>query len=81
MPAIQSDNRTNVVINRNFVIRVLENPLENKTKTRLTSANKLNNFVNDENIVLKLFEKVLGGGKDRYTFLLRKRLKIDFCSK
>jgi hypothetical protein len=82
MPAIKSHNRTNAAINRNFVIRVLEDPSANAVKkTRLTSANKLKGFVNDDKIVLGLFDKVLSGGKDKYTFMIRKRLKIDFHSK
>jgi len=80
--AIPSSNPTNALINRNFIIRILENPKENPSKnTQLTSANKLSNFINDEQLKLKLFNKVLDGGKDRYTFLIRSRLRIDFCSK
>jgi len=80
--AIPSSNPTNALINRNFIIRILENPNENPIKnTQLTSANKLSNFINDEQLKLKLFNKVLDGGKDKYTFLIRNRLRIDFCSK
>lgn len=80
--AIPSNNPTNAFINRNFIIRILENPKENSIKnTQLTSANKLSNFINDEQLKLKLFNKVLDGGKDKYTFLIRSRLRIDFCSK
>jgi hypothetical protein len=76
--AIKSKNRTNVAINRNFVIRVSENQVK---KTRLTSANKLSNYILDEPLKIKLFEKVLKGGLDRYTFLIRNRLRIEFHSK
>ena len=80
--AVKSNNQTNALINRNFIIRILENPKENPVKnTKLTSANKLSNFVNDEELKLKLFNKVLDGEKDKYSFLIRSRLKIDFCSK
>ncbi|WP_158729402.1 hypothetical protein [Flavobacterium sp. I-STPA6A] len=80
--AIPSNNPTNAFINRNFIIRILENPKENSIKnTQLTSANKLSNFINDEQLKIKLFNKVLDGGKDKYTFLIRSRLRIDFCSK
>lgn len=80
--AVLSKNRTNVTINRNFIIRILENPNENDVKnTKLTSANKLSNYLNDEKLKIKLFKKVLEGGKDKYTFRIRNRLKIDFCSK
>jgi len=82
MPAVKSKNRTNVQINQHFIIRVLENPKENPIKnTVLTSANKLSKFLLDEELKIKLFAKVLEGGKDKYTFLIRSRLKIDFHSK
>ncbi|MDL2141194.1 hypothetical protein QQY79_01570 [Flavobacterium tructae] len=80
--AKKSDNPTNALINRNFIIRVLENPKENLLKnTKLTSANKLSNYINDDEIKLKLFNKILERGKDKYTFMIRNRLKIDFQSK
>lgn len=80
--AVKSKNQTNALINRNFIIRVLENPKENLLKnTKLTSANKLSNYINDEEIKIKLFNKVLDGTKDKYTFMIRNRLKIDFQSK
>ena len=47
--AIKSNNPTNALINRNFIIRILENPKDNPIKnTKLTSANKLSNFIKDE---------------------------------
>ena len=80
--ALKSHNPTNAMINRNFIIRVLENPQDNPIKkTKLTSANKLSIFINDEELKIKLFNKVLAHGKDKYTFLIRKRLKIEFHSK
>ncbi|RUT67950.1 hypothetical protein D0817_23745 [Flavobacterium cupreum] len=80
--AKKSDNPTNAFINQNFIIRVLENPKENNVKnTKLTSANKLSKYINDDEIKIKLFKKVLDEGKDKYTFLIRSRLKIDFQSK
>lgn len=80
--AKKSDNPTNALINRNFIIRVLENPKENLLKnTKLTSANKLSKYLNDEGMKIKLFKKVLEGKKDKYTFLIRNRLRIDFQSK
>ncbi|SHM72107.1 hypothetical protein [Flavobacterium chilense] len=80
--AKKSDNPTNAHINRNFIIRVLENPKENDVKnTKLTSANKLSKYLNDEQMKIKLFKKIIDGGKDKYTFLIRSRLKIDFQSK
>ncbi|MFV8347280.1 hypothetical protein [Flavobacterium sp. ZB4P13] len=80
--ALKSHNPTNALINRNFIIRVLDNPKENPVKnTKLTSANKLSGLINDEQLKIKLFNKVLDGGKDKYTFLIRNRLKIEFHSK
>ena len=76
----KSLNRTNVLINRNFIIRVIVDPKTNK-KTQLTSANKLSDFINDEGLKIRLFEKVLSSDKDKLTFSIRNRLKIDFCSK
>ena len=82
MAAKKSDNPTNALINKNFIIRVLVNPHENHVKhTKLTSANKLSKYLNDEEIKIKLFKKVFEGGKDKYVFMIRNRLKIDFCSK
>jgi hypothetical protein len=80
--ALKSNNPTNAIINRNFIIRVLENPHENHVKnTKLTSANKLSGYIKDEQLKIKLFKKILSGEKDKYTMLIRNRLKIDFQSK
>ena len=80
--ALKSNNPTNAIINRNFIIRVLENPHENHVKnTKLTSANKLSGYLKDEERKIKLFKKILSGEKDKYTFLIRSRLRIDFQSK
>jgi len=76
----KSKDRINVVINQNFIIRVFENPDINKNN-KLTTANKLSNFINDDTLKLKLFNKVLSGKRYKYTFLIRKRLKIEFSSK
>jgi cell fate regulator YaaT (PSP1 superfamily) len=73
---------TNAIINRNFIIRVLENPKSNPIKnTKLRTANTISKLINDERLKMKLFEKVLNGKEDKYTFLIRNRLRIDFCSK
>jgi hypothetical protein len=79
--AVKSINRTNVAINKNFVIRVIENHLESKPVVKLTSANKLSYYLKDEELKIRLFNKVLNGKLDKYTFKIRKRLKIVFCSK
>jgi len=73
---------TNAVINKNFIIRVLENPKSNPVKnTKLRTANTISELIGDEKLKMKLFNKVLNGREDKYTFLIRNRLKIDFCSK
>lgn len=80
--ALKSDNPTNAKINQNFIIRVLENPKESPVKnTKLTSANKLSNYLKDEELKIKLFKKILFGDKDKYIFLIRNRLKIEIQSK
>lgn len=82
MPALKSDNQLFAYMNKNFVIRVLENPHENHVKnTKLTTAKKLSTYLQDEELKIKLFNDVLDSGKDKYTRLIRKRLKIDFHSK
>ena len=73
----KSPNRINVTINQNFIIRVFENPNDNK----LTTANKLSDFINDDELKIKLFNKVLDGKEYKYTFKIRNRLKIEFSSK
>jgi len=82
MPAIKSDNQLNAYINRNFVIRVLENPKENSVKnTKLTTAKQLSKYLQDEELKIRLFNELLHSGKDKVTRLIRNRLKIDFHSK
>jgi len=76
----KAENRTNVLINQNFIIRVCE-PLKDQKKTHLTSANKLSNYLNDEELKIRLFNKVLSSGKDKYLFKVRNRLTINFSSK
>ena len=80
IPAKKATNRTNVFINKNFIIRVIENPKVCK-KSVLTSANKLSNFIQDEELKMKLFNQLKTYTKDKLTVLIRNRLKIDFCSK
>ena len=80
IPAKKATNRTNVFINKNFIIRVIVNPKANK-KSVLTSANKLSNYINDPELQNRLFAKLLHTPKDKVTVMIRNRLKIDFCSK
>lgn len=80
--AIKSSNRTNAFINKNFIIRVeVKNNNEPKSKTVLTSANKLSNYILDDKLKSSLFNKVLSNGLYKHTFLIRNRLKIVFQSK
>ena len=80
--ALKSNNPTNAIINKNFIICVLENPKENPVKNKkITSANKLSNFLKDEELKIKLFKKILDDGKDKYVFNIRNRLKIEIWSK
>ena len=80
--ALKSDKPLNAKINKNFIILVLENPKENHVKnTQITSANNLSNFLQDEELKIRLFEEVLSNGKYKTTRLIRNRLKIIFYSK
>lgn len=95
MPALKSDNPTNAMINLNFVIRVSEylgkkkvideNGKETEinlySKTQLTTARKCILHIKDEKIKIRLFNEVLEGTKQKYTFKIRNRLRIDFHSK
>lgn len=72
----------NALINKHFIIRVLENPKQNPVKnTKLKSANTISTLINDDALKMRLFDKVLNGKLYKYTFLIRNRLKIEFCSK
>ena len=56
--AIKSDKPLYALINKNFIIRVLENPKENPKEnplknTKLTSANKLSDYLHDESLKIK----------------------------
>lgn len=71
----------NVFINQNFIIRVQELTIHDSKLVKLTSANKLSNYLQDDELKIRLFNKAINGGKQEYTFLIRKRLKIVFRSK
>ncbi|WP_163398165.1 hypothetical protein [Flavobacterium fluviatile] len=77
---VKSENRLNVEINKNFIILVNDNP-KNTKKSKISSANKVSELINDEKLKIKLFNKALESGKDKYTVSVRNRLKIDFYSK
>ena len=76
--AIKSDKPINAKINKNFVVKVKE---PNDKDWKITSANKLSLFVNDEELKIRLFKKVLENGEQQYTISIRNRLKIKFHSK
>ena len=78
MKALKSDNPTNAQINKHFFIRV---KLPEEKKNRLTTAKQCIKFICDEKIKQKLFAKVLNGKEYTYTFMIRKRLRIEFHSK
>lgn len=77
MPAVKSSNITVATINKNFIIKV-EN-VQNKER-KLIGAGQYFKYVGEE-LKIKHFNKVLGGGEQKYTFLIRNRLKINFYSK
>ena len=79
---LKSKDQINVTINRNFIIRVLENPKQNQSKnTKLTSAKQLSTYIQDEELKLRMFEKVLKGKANNTIFFIRNRLKIVFRTK
>lgn len=73
----KSDNPLNAMINREFLIRWHQN---DKPGSFLVSAGQYHKIVGEE-MRSRHFHKVLNGGLDRYTFLIRNRLKIEFISK
>lgn len=77
MPAVKSNNITNAEINRHFVIRY---QVATEKGTKLIGAGKYASLVGEE-LKIKHFKKVLEGGQQVYTFLIRNRLKIKFHSK
>lgn len=98
MPALKSDNPTNALINKNFVIRVseyegkkrvfvdngktdVENVVDIYSKSKLTTARKCIEYILDEELKMRLFKKVLEGRQYKYSFKIRKRLRVDFHSK
>lgn len=78
MTAIKSPNRTNVAINRNFIIKV-QQPMQ-KDWT-LTTARKVSQYYQNEELKTKHFKQVLERGRQVYLFKIRNRLKIKFHSK
>ena len=77
MSALKSSNPTNVIINKNFIIRYQNT---DEKGSNLVGAGKYEQLVGEE-LKIKHFNKVLKGGLDKYTFLIRNRLKITFHSK
>lgn len=64
-------------INKNFVIRYTD---QNTGVSKLVGAGKYSDLVG-EKFKTKHFKKVLNGRSSKYTFKLRRGLKIEFCSK
>ena len=77
---VKSENRLNVEINKNFIILVNPDP-KNIKKSKISSANKVSELINDEELKIKTFNKALQSGKDKHSVSIRNRLKIDFYSK
>lgn len=75
-----SPNRLNAKINKNFIIKVNTDPKNNKN-SKISSANKVSELINDKELEIKTFNKALLSGKDKYTISIRNRLRIDFYSK
>ncbi|NQY30663.1 MAG: hypothetical protein HRT69_14490 [Flavobacteriaceae bacterium] len=65
------------IVNRNFLIRY---KYDSENKTKLIGAGKYYTLVGDV-IENTHFTKVLDGTLDRYTFKLRRGIKIKFVSK
>lgn len=78
MAAIKSNNQQQALINQNFIIRVTD---RNQKFTRLCGAGQYSKVLENEQLKTKHFNRVLEGGLDKYTFLLRRGLKIEFLSK
>ncbi|MXN90172.1 hypothetical protein GR160_02950 [Flavobacterium sp. Sd200] len=94
MPAVKSNNPLHAEMNRYFNMHVYEwVGIETVTTTvgeikqpkyahaGICSANEVAVYIADEKLKIKLFNKALDGGLDRYTFLIRNRLKIEIYSK
>lgn len=78
MKAKKSDKPLNAQINKNFVVKFKE---PNDKDWKISSANKISIFINDEELKIRLFNKVLANGEQQYTISIRNRLKIKFHSK
>ena len=77
MPALKSNNKERMLINKHFLIRITDVATGH---TKLVGAGRYVTVVGEE-LKIKHFKKVLEGREQSYTFLLRKRLKIKFHSK
>ncbi|CAM3968136.1 hypothetical protein FLCU109888_11485 [Flavobacterium cucumis] len=77
MSVKKSNNPIIAEINRHFVIRY---EVVSEKGTKLIGAGKYKDLVGEE-LKIKHFKKVLEGGSQVYTFLIRNRLKIKFHSK
>jgi hypothetical protein len=76
--AKKSDNPLYATINKNFVVKYKTPDMKDYA---ISSANKIGSIINDEQIKIRLFNRVLTDGLFQYTFKIRKRLIIKFHSK
>jgi len=76
--AKKSDKPLNALINKNFVVKFRE---PNDKDWKISSANKISIVINDEELKIRLFKKVLTNGEQQYTISIRNRIKIKFHSK
>lgn len=81
MAAVKSKNRINVLINRNFIIvvKIIENGAV--VDRKLTSANRVSNFLKNEVLKIRLFKTLLEGQKQKYIIKIRNRLILNIWSK
>ncbi len=78
MGAIKSNDRLRAMINQNFVIQIID---RNTKKRKIIGAGQYSKELESEELKIKHFKKVLEGGLDKYVFLLRRGLKIQFLPK
>ena len=78
MAAIKSDDPIRAMINREFIIQIVDRATKHR---KIIGAGQYAKHLNSEELKNKHFKKVLEGGMDKYTFLLRRGLKIQFLSK
>jgi len=94
MAAVKSDNPLHAEMNKYFNMHIYEwvglvtvaTDVGEVQQAKylhagICSANEVSKYIADEKLKIKLFNKALGGGLERYTFLIRNRLRIEIYSK